>query len=130
MGLDIETTSFKSSRIKEYDEQLDTSNTCYLWGVGLYNYADVLQSNFVTKYEQKSICAEYKALRTFEELDEFFTSFNDNTLKTICYVHNLGYEFSFLMSNYIAKYGYTELFEKDENGNISLDSFMGDSNSI
>lgn len=126
IGLDIETTTFNTDRITQYDDALKNSNSCYLWGIGLYNFVDVLQGNFITRYEQKSLASEYIPFRTFDELDEFFTTFNNNKLKTICYVHNLSFETSFLVSNYIAKYGFNELFEIDENGNISLDNFMGD----
>lgn len=127
LGLDIETTSFHSNRISAYDEQIQTSNTCYLWGVGVYDFVDVLEANFIERYNQKSLARQYKPFRTFEEVDEYFRSFTNADIKTICLVHNLGYESAFICSNYIAKYGYKELFEMDEHGNIELSAFMGDS---
>lgn len=110
LGYDIETSTIEYGDTKV--------SYPYLHGIIKTSFSQLSKLDYTKKLD-------YRAYRTNKEIMDFFEEINGNTSeRIICYVHNLSYEYSFLVGMIKEKYG--TIYEI-ENGSISSDCFMGDS---
>lgn len=110
LGYDIETSTVEYGDTKV--------SYPYLHGIIKSSFNQLAKLDYTEKLD-------YRAYRTNKEIMDFFENVNNSTdERVICYVHNLSYEYSFLVGMIKEKYG--TLYDI-ERGSIPSDYFMGDS---
>ena len=90
----------------------------YLHGIIKSNFKQLAKLDYTEKLD-------YRAYRTNKEILDFFEEINNSTdERVLCYVHNLSYEYTFLVGMIKERYGTLYDIEK---GSIPSELYMGDS---